>query len=302
MQALAVTPFPAVFVREAHQARKRLQRIFGEYFEAGHDTKDPTVSELARSRARVLRQNGITPKEVGLWEFMLPVLAMTNTVPAMFWMIYFMFSTPGLADSIREEVAPLLTRKPDDPDTITLDIKRFEAECPLLNSTWMETLRIRNEVVSHRMTISDTVLEDSRGTSYVLKKGHDVAIPTGLYHLNKDVWGEDVGEFKPERFLAGGKGTAKQLERRNTAYIPFGGGRHLCPGRMFAYAETLGTAAALVTGFEMDATGPKNFGEVESRPHVGLDGVAKPMDMGEGFGARISSKKGWEKTKWRFSC
>jgi cytochrome P450 len=35
------------------------------------------------------------------------------------------------------------------------------------------------------------------------------------------------------------------------AYFPFSGGKHLCPGMHFAFAEILGTTAALVLGFDI---------------------------------------------------
>jgi cytochrome P450 len=35
------------------------------------------------------------------------------------------------------------------------------------------------------------------------------------------------------------------------AYFPFSGGKHLCPGMHFAFAEILGTTAALVLGIDI---------------------------------------------------
>jgi len=43
-------------------------------------------------------------------------------------------------------------------------------------------------------------------------------------------------------------------ELRKAGYIPFGGGKHLCPGRNIAFAEILGTLAALLLGFEVRGT------------------------------------------------
>lgn len=207
-----------------------------------------------------------------------------------------------MREALRAQILPLVTRGSADDDEAVLDIKRFETECPLLNSVYMETLRSRNEIVPRRIVMKDTTLTDSRGAEWLLRKGNDAVIPAGIYHLDNQSWGDDVNSFKPERFLAGCKGTAKELARRANACMPFGGGRHLCPGLQFAYAEILSTVATLVLGYEMDQTGPKKFSEVQPKPHVGLDGVAKPMKLGEGVGARLRRNKEWEKTKWNLKC
>ncbi|KAK2666784.1 Cytochrome P450, E-class, group IV [Fusarium oxysporum f. sp. vasinfectum] len=94
------------------------------------------------------------------------------------------------------------------------------------------------------------------------KKTQTCNSPAGVAHYEDSVWGADVNVFNPERFLPSSKGSTEDERKRKAAYIPFGGGRHLCPGRNLALAEIIGFASALLLGFEIEAVG-MGFGNVK---------------------------------------
>ena len=54
-----------------------------------------------------------------------------------------------------------------------------------------------------------------------------------VIHRDKEIWGEDADEFKPERF-EGGVFEACKYPR---AYMPFGYGPRICLGQHFAIVE-----------------------------------------------------------------
>ena len=296
-------PFPSITARKAYLARNRLQDALGDYYAAENDLNDPTAAQLTRGRANVMRSFGFTGNEVAKVEVMLPVVGTTNSAPTMYWMICKVFANPDLVDRLRLEAMPLLEKGRDaSTHEVVINIARLDVECPLLVSCYREILRMVNHNVSMRRIMEDTTIKDGEGRAYLLKKGVDVQIAGGVMHKIQGVWGDDAQEFNPERFLAATDKSADQINRDKTkknAYIPFGGGRHLCPGRNFAFAELLGLTCALVVGFDLTSVG-LDFDQMKPRPAVLANAIVKPMNDGEGLGLKLRRRKGWENVKWRF--
>jgi cytochrome P450 len=274
-----------------------LTKACGDYYTAEHDINDPEVAAILRYRANALRKHGWTGEEIGRPEIMLPVVGTTNTVPIMFWILYNIFRTPGLAARIREESEPLVQHD-EDHDVATLDISRMEKECPLLVSCYRETLRLANQGSSMRRVMTDTTISDGRGNTYLMKKGVDVQIPLGIAHSLESAWGPNVATFDPERFLPG-KTQPGDDKLSKAAYIPFGGGKHLCPGRYFAFAEILAVASTIALGFEVEPIDGK-FPEVAAAGATFASTAVKPVNDGAGFGIVIRRREGWEDRKWRY--
>ena len=94
---------------------------------------------------------------------------------------------------------------------------------------------------------------------------------------------------------------AQAEKNKRNSYIPFGGGKHLCPGRNFAFAEILGTAAALILAFDMSSDGngaPVKLPEMATTTIMG--GASKPDKQGEGMNLVIRRRPGWENVKFEF--
>lgn len=58
--------------------------------------------------------------------------------------------------------------------------------------------------------------------------GTRVALNGWVLHRDRQIFGEDADVFRPERWLEGGEGKAKEMERY---MFQFGGGSHLCKSR-----------------------------------------------------------------------
>ncbi|KAG7408762.1 Cytochrome P450 705A22 [Fusarium oxysporum f. sp. rapae] len=147
----------------------------------------------------------------------------------------------------------------------------------------------------------NTSVTTPEGTTYILKKDTDLQLPAGVAHYEDSVWGADVNVFNPERFLPSSKGSTEDERKRKAAYIPFGGGRHLCPGRNLALAEIIGSASALLLGFEIEAVG-MGFGNVKMLGPQLAGATVRPERYGAGLGAEIAMRQGWEDVEWRFEC
>ncbi|KAF8656553.1 hypothetical protein HU200_060612 [Digitaria exilis] len=75
--------------------------------------------------------------------------------------------------------------------------------------------------------------------------GVNIYVPVSTVHLDPELWGPDAGEFRPERFAAGGKAPPPH------AYLPFGAGARTCLGQTFAMAELKVLLALVVSRFEL---------------------------------------------------
>lgn len=85
---------------------------------------------------------------------------------------------------------------------------------------------------------------------YFLKKGAIMQISGGVIHSDKSIWGEDVDEFNPSRFLGANAGPG---DFHPAAFRGFGGDKTLCPGRHFAVNEIMVLAAMIVVAFDMES-------------------------------------------------
>ncbi|KAH7185014.1 cytochrome P450 [Fusarium flagelliforme] len=293
--------FPSITMPKAYKARSTLQAVTCKWYSEDHDVTDPSVSSLVRNRAGALRKAGLTGSEIGKIEVILPNVATLNAVPTMYWLLLYILDRPELLTRIRAEAeAAAVVVHDNGRKIITFDIAEFDTKLPLLVSCYRETMRLVNQSVSIRRILEDINVTTPEGT-YLLKKGTDMQLPAGVAHYEESVWGLDANAFDPERFLPSSKRTSDEERRRKAAYIPFGGGRHLCPGRNFAFAEIIGFVSSLLLGFDIEATG-MGFGDMKMLGPQLAGGTVRPEKYGTGLGAKIKRRQGWEDVKWRFEC
>ncbi|KAM5344429.1 hypothetical protein ACJ41O_012965 [Fusarium nematophilum] len=274
------------------RARTQLQKTLEPYYVAGHE-KLPDVSAIISGRAAALRKAGFDDHDLGIQEITFPWAGTTNTIPTLFWLFVHLFTRPDLVERVRSEFGAIVTiTDGDDGRIATISARETEKKCPFLLACYREILRLYVHNVGNRVTMKDTTIRDPQGNEYLLKKGVNVQWSSSLTHLLESVWGKDAESFSPERFLDVGP---QEEKRRRGASIPFGGGKHLCPGRQFALAENLGFVGVLCLGFEVRGVHlPRS-----EDPAMGT-GSRKPVWGDESRGVQISRRDGWEDVTWRF--
>ncbi|KAF4980542.1 hypothetical protein FZEAL_3477 [Fusarium zealandicum] len=294
--------FPSITMPKAYKVRLTLQSLLSEYYSANHDMDESTTSQLVKNRAGALRKQGLDGQEIGQLECILPIVATLNAVPTFYWMLLYVLDRPELVVRLRSEVeAAAVVLEEGEKRSATFNIAEFDAKLPLLVSCYRETMRLSNHSVSMRRIIEDMTISGPDGQSYLLKKGTDLQLPAGVTHYEQSVWGDDVKTFNPERFLPTARTADDADKRRKAAYFPFGGGRHLCPGRSFAFAEILGFMAVLLLGFEVEPVGMA-FGDMKMLGAQLASGAVRPEKYGRGLGGKITRREGWEHVEWRFEC
>src|SRR6201999_1634447 len=111
---------------------------------------------------------------------------------------------------------------PGDPTTFD----NLEA-MPLSETAFKEAMRRRPPVPS----IPRRVIRDVTFKGYAIPAGTMVGVNPVFTHHMREIW-PDPESFDPSRFTE-----EAQRSRHRFAYVPFGGGAHMCLGLHFAYMQ-----------------------------------------------------------------
>lgn len=307
MLGLLLNLFPSITYPKAFEGRAKLQNALIKYYSAKYDL-EPEVSQMAKVRAALMRRRGISDEEVGRFELALIHVSTANAIPTLFWQLCFISAEPQTISIIRKELDSIISISTleNGKREATIDITKFDSLCPVLVSSYRETIRLANAHLGARRAMEDTIISDGK-TEYLLRAGCDVQLPAGVLQLS-GVWGPNAASFDALRFVSpeykGDLSAKARMEDREQkkSYIPFGGGKHLCPGRNFAFAEIIGAVAVLVMGFDVkNSDGGLLEVPALGRPKLG-EGVAKPTGKGLLMGARITRREAWEDVVWKFTC
>lgn len=96
-------------------------------------------------------------------------------------------------------------------------------------------------------TITRKAGKDLQLKNLVIPEGVVIEVSLNAMHMDKEYWGEDVAEFKPERFA---NGVAAACSHKH-AFIPFGLGPKICIGNNFAMMELKIMVARMLRRFQL---------------------------------------------------
>ena len=140
------------------------------------------------------------------------------------WLFYVLVRNPGHFTKLRNAVIDSFGTYNDSAEITFVSLKN----CQYLQHCLNETLRLYSVVpVNSRMATRDTTIPcgggpDGMGKVFV-RKGEQVDYSVQIMHRDKQFWGPDADEFKPERWVG---------RKPGWEYLPFNGGPRICLGRM----------------------------------------------------------------------
>jgi cytochrome P450 len=230
--------WPSILARKSLHAREHLLiPAFEKYFAENSHLQG---SLLVQCRHKHNTGHGLRGRDVAATEIGQMVASITNSVASAFWMVYHVFSDPVVLSECRAEVEQLVQV---DGNVCDLDLAKVKSSCPILLSTWQETLRYVHIGIAARLVMEDIMFDNK----YLLKKGATVMTVTPVQHTDASLWGPKVNDFDHRRF------TKEQSGKRANpaAFRSFGGGTVLCPGRHFVSTEVMSFVALLLLRFNL---------------------------------------------------
>ncbi|CAO3565003.1 unnamed protein product [Mortierella alpina] len=145
--------------------------------------------------------------------------------------------TSGEVGSVNDFVGTDLDPR-NDRDFSSLAVRRMVK----MDSFVREIMRFRADRANTPHTARKDVVLSNGMTIY---KGRMIMINMQSTHQNPNMQGEDPAEFRPWRFVGKGKAATKV----GTDFLPFGMGRHACPGRFLAMQEVKTVGALMVSRY-----------------------------------------------------
>lgn len=285
---------PSLMARKGIAGRTKVANAFKAYFEAGGHKRG---SLLVQNRYDTSSKYGVSVEDIARYEVGGSIAILVNTAPAVFWTLLYIYSHPAVLEAVRKEVGLIVTSEPKNSSsgkTWSLDISNVKTDCPLLASTYQEVLRHRSMGTSVRQVMEDTVLDGK----WLLKKDCMIQMPSRVIHKDPSLWGNDVDDFVPRRFVKDEtQKTSTGKRPPATAFRAFGGGSTLCPGRHFATNEILAVVTMFVMRYEMAPV--SGSWEYPSTDNTNVAAVV--MEPDSDVEVRIEPREGYEDGHWEFS-
>ncbi|KAL8983471.1 MAG: hypothetical protein Q9205_002302 [Flavoplaca limonia] len=287
---------PSITARKGKNARKKFIAGLVDYF---RDNGPETGSDLIRARWEANKRYGCQ-QYAASFEIGNLVGVLINATPSFFWMLLHIYSRPTLLEELRAEIAHATeSTTTGNTTTQSIIVSKLNEYCPLLLSTYQETLRVQTHNSSSRWVTKDTVIADQ----YLLKAGNVIQMPGHPVHMMPSIWGSDVESFNPRRFLKIEKDNKKSKDKSQkqhpASFRTFGGGSTLCPGRHFATAELCAAIAMMVMRFDIE---PMHNGGTWVIPRYKYGKVASAVPPPDrDVTVKIKTRRGMEDVKWQFA-
>ncbi|KGO48193.1 Cytochrome P450 [Penicillium expansum] len=192
------------------------------------------------------------------------VAANANAILSAIWVLLHIYADPDLHQRLKPEfdramVQPFPTSL---SSTTTSQQTEFDittlVNSPRLQSVYAEVLRMRIALLLNRTPVHT----EAQLGPWRLKRGQFIVMSTQHAAYDDEAWGPrrmqdgryPLDQFWAERFLVQDEGGKEQfsLDGLSGAWIPYGGGGFMCPGRHFAKQEILGSVAIFQSYYELE--------------------------------------------------
>ncbi|XP_010556999.1 PREDICTED: ent-kaurenoic acid oxidase 1 [Tarenaya hassleriana] len=158
------------------------------------------------------------------------------------WATIFLQENPEYLQKAKEEQERILKKRPAGQKGLTLKETR---EMEYLSQVVDETLR----VITFSLTVFREAKTDVNVNGYLIPKGWKVLTWFRNVHLDPEIY-PNPKKFNPDRWDDG-------FTPKAGAFLPFGGGRHLCPGNDLAKLEVSIFLHHFLLNYRVERSNPK---------------------------------------------
>jgi cytochrome P450 len=250
---------PAVKLQRAVAAmRATVSRVVGEH-RADPQRRDDIVAALLAAS-----EDGdtLSAEQVRDETLTLMLAGFETTANALSWAWWLLDQTPAAAARLRQEITDVLA----DATPTFDDIPRL----PYTTAVIAETMRLRPPAWMLEREVREPIVVNG----YPAPVGTTVLMSPWLLHHDARSWGDDVEQFRPDRWIdAAGGFDANAPGQPRGAYLPFGAGSRICIGESFAWNEAVLVLATLARRWAPRTQPGQEVGmwaAVTLRPHPGI--------------------------------
>jgi cytochrome P450 len=252
--AVVRRPLPGTQMRRGVKGRQFMIDYFGRQI-AARRTSDG--EDIFTQLCKATTDDGalLSPQEIIDHMSFLMMAAHDTLTSSLSSLVYFLTVNPDWQNKLREEARSLGLAKGEP-----LAYERLE-DLPLTEMAFKEALRLIPPVPS----IPRCAVADTEFAGFRIPAGARVSVNPLYTHHMPDVW-PDPERFDPLRFT-----DAASRSRHKHAFVPFGGGAHMCIGLHFAFMQAKCFAYHLLTTCTVSAA-------PDYRPDWKLWPIPQPRD------------------------
>lgn len=260
------------FKNSCRQAHEYVDRLIQNIFDAQPNRKEPKWDDNEERYVflEALHAENQDPIAIRSHALNMLLAGRDTTASLLSWLFYMLARHPSACTRLREVILTEFGTY-DQPQQITFEKLK---SCQYLQHCINETLRLFPPIpVNARVAARDTMLPHGGGPDRMapiyIKKGEVVVYSVNCMHRREDLWGDDAGDFKPDRwvhckpewyvldrpspflsFLPLIPFKIIQLNSTGRKFLPFNGGPRRCLGQQFALTEASYVTVRLLQHFD----------------------------------------------------